>query len=695
MANDHVPFPEDKTGPSLFRKYLEERGISPQTVEQAGLFVASREKALDIINSKFPTQYRHFLVIPYPSSGTRSGASYNTIRGLGDLDGTFQQGLKKTNKLLCPSGPPYVYVPPMIDWDNFDGDLYFCESAIKALVMAQHGYAAIGGNGVYGIYTNSGFSKGYPSELIDGSVKRAIILFDANWQTNAEVQAAIRKLANGINYAHPNLEVYHKQLPLTESGKDQGIDDFFVTEGASVVKEWLACDEVCFTEIEVTDRNKHFDELNERYVITRSHGNIIDRLHRRRVSRTELTEVLEAHRTYIEEVRAGKGVRKVEMSAAREWFKWEKRSMVEKQIYLPGAPELELEEPSFYNTYYDDGVVAESPPPGTSRDAWVAPFLEVYRNAAPDDIERRPLMESVAWMLQNRGTRMKKCFCLIGPDQGTGKSLFCDILGQIFGESNSTSVSAENFGNKFNAGMVGKEVVVLDDLVELKTQSKGLFKNFVTSKNFLAESKGRDAVKSPSTAVLFITSNEFSAIPLDPEDRRVHIIRFAPTVRYEQGSQYWDEFIAWLEDGGVGRVRWWFETMDLEEFNPNFMPPMSATKRHMLQSSMDDVEAWVMALHKDPDAELLGNKRAFYTIDELVMLYVGPAYGSLDDHARNGLTRRMGFHLTKWYSKVGEAAIRTKNGRHRYWGIRQEGTAADMGEVKKDVERCPSLKITD
>lgn len=686
MANDHIPFPEDKTGPKLFRDYLEKRGIYPQTVEDAGLFVASRDKALEIIGSKFPTQYRHFLVIPYPNS------RYHTIRGLGDLSGTFQQGLKKQNKLLCPSGPPWVYIPPMIDWDNFNGDLYFCESAIKALVMAQHGYAAIGGNGVYGLYTNSGFSKGFPSELMDGVVKRAIILFDANWQTNADVQASIRKLANGINYSHPHIPVYHKQLPFNEEGKDQGIDDFFVAEGVDTVKEWLACDEVCFEEIEVTDRNKHFDELNERYVITRSHGNIIDRVHRRRISRHDLTEITEAHRTYVEEVRAGKGVRKVVVSAAKEWFKWEGRNIVERQVYRPGAPELEV--PEFYNTYYDDGVESIAPD-GVEADEWVKPFLDVYRNAAPDPMERKPLIQSVAWMLQNRGQRMKKCFCLIGPDQGTGKSLFCDILGEIFGDSNTSSVSAENFGNKFNSSIVNKEIVVLDDLVELQTRSKGLFKNFVTSNNFMAELKGKDAVKTPSTAVLFITSNEFSSIPLDPEDRRVHIVTFKPEMFYPQGHPYWSQFLAWLEDGGYGKVRWWLEQLDLSDFDANFLPPMTATKRHMLRTSMNDVEAWVEQLWLDPDTELHGNKRSFYTVEELAMLYSGKAWGGMEEHAKQSIIRLLTVHLPKRYRRAaGGTANRTKIGRLRFWSIRWDGEGTPQ-DVKEDVERHPTLQIMD
>jgi len=687
-----ISFPEDKTGPKLFQEYLIQRGISPQTVERAGLRLVSRDQANELLRHQKPTQYRHFLAIPFPDS------DYCVLRGLGDLVGTFQgvEGVK-TNKLLCPKGPVEVYKPPIIDWDNFNGDLYLCESAIKALVMAQHGYAAIGGNGVSGLYTNAGFVRGFPTDLLDGGVvKRVIILFDANWQTNVEVQAAIRKLATGIQYAHPSTPVFHKQLPLTDGGQDQGIDDFFVAEGPETVKQFLATDEVGLVAVECNDRNKHFDALNEKYAITEYPGGIWNRKYRRRVTKHEMCEVLEGWRTYIEEVRSGKGTRKVEMSAPKEWFKWDGATRAERLVYLPGQPEMGVDDSgtTFYNTFRDDGVEPVAPDPGVGAEEWVEPFLRVYKNAAPDDVERRLLIQSCAWILQNRGKRMTKCFCLIGPDQGTGKSMFTEIMSACLGGDNSSFVSPHNFGNNFNANIVNKEMVVIDDLVELRTQAKGLFKNFVTGSRFTAENKGIDAYTVEATATLFITSNEFAAIPLDPEDRRVHIVTFAPTEHHEQGSAWWTEFVSWLdspETQGYGRVRWWLEQLDLEGFDPNFMPPLTRTKRHMLDSSMDDVEHWVDALWNNMEEELRGNKRSYYTIDELAMLHVGAAWGSMDTSDRASVIRKLGVFLPKRFHRVGAAGIRTAAGRLRYWAIADTEDSVD--KVKADVKKYPTIKF--
>lgn len=673
-----IPFPEDKTGPALFQQYLQKRGVLPQTVVDCGLEVCGQTEALDRINYKAKTPYRHYLYIPYPETG------YAVIRGLGSTAGTFGELVGSVNKLLAPKGDVQIYSPPNIDWTKFSGTLYVCESAIKAIVLSQYGYAAISGNGVSGVYTNSGFSAGWPADLIDGGgVDRVVILFDANWQTNKKVEAAIRKLATGIHQHHPKVDIIHKQLDL-HNGEDQGIDDAVARLGREWLDTWLASD--ANTEVvEVSALRKHLDELNELYVITHYPAMITDRTHKCRVTRSDFTDMLEADRCFMEKIGSGKGERWVEVSPAKEWLKWDDANKVAKMLYRPGKEELT---DHYYNTWQDDGVAAI--------DGDIAPFLTVYRNAVPDDVERKLLLESMAWIVQNRGTRMEKCFALVGADQGTGKSLIVETLGRVVGDSNFVSISPHNFGNNFNSALVGREVVLLDDLGpnDLKTNSKGLFKNFITGRTTLAEKKGVDAYKVESSAVLFITSNEFGAIPMDAEDRRVHICSFSPTVHHAQGTAWWKEYLSWLQADGYGIIRGWLEGLDLSDFDPNFMPPMTSTKMHMQQSNMHPIESWVEAMYHDPDAELLGNKRSVYTIQELCLLLHGPAWDDMDNGAKSSTEKYMQGYLSKRYRRCGKAAIRTHLGRLRYWGIRVDGTVTTPEQVKADVKKYATLNAT-
>ena len=674
MAN-RIEFPEDKTGPALFKKYLQERGILPSTVTACGLEVASKDTALARIKYRGSSPYRHFLIIPYDDT-------YCVVRGLGDLQGTFAGDLGiKPAKLIAPKGAPPLYVPPLVDWSKFSGTLYLCESAIKAMVLAQYGYAAAAGNGVRGIYTNAGFVKGFPKDMLDGGqVEKVVILFDANWVTNKDVQGAVRKLATGLNQAFPKVEVIHKVLPLHE-GEDQGIDDAVARQGAEWLHEWLSS-EVDQRIPEVSELNRHLDELNDLYVVTKYPSMIMDRENRCRITRSEFTEVQEIDRTFMEKQPAGKGEKWVEVQPAKEWLKWSERTAAKKLMYKPGGEELCAE---YYNSWYDDGV--------ESRDGDIEPFLRVYKNAIPDAVERQLLLESMAWMMQNRGTRLLKCFALVGADQGTGKSLLVETLGVVMGDSNFASISPHNFGNNFNSSLTGREVILLDDVAQLQTNSKGLFKNFITGKSYMAEQKGKDAYKAESTAVLFITSNEFAAIPLDAEDRRVHICAFNPTKHYEQGSAWWDDYVAWLEGDGYGIIRGWLEGLDLSGYNPNFMPPMTATKRHMQQSNMHPIEAWCDDLWHHIDDELLGNKRSFYTVTELAMIYHGPGYGELDNHTKVSTEKNLLLYLQKRHRRVSGGPVRANNTRQKYWGIRKQGDIADRKDVAADVNKYKVIKL--
>ena len=138
-------------------------------------------------------------------------------------------------------------------------------------------------------------------------------------------------------------------------------------------------------------------------------------------------------------------------------------------------------------------------------------------------------------------------------------------------------------------------------------------------------------------------------------------------------------------------IRGWLEGLDLSGFDPNFMPPMTATKRHMQESNMHPLEAWCEALWHDMDVELLGNKRSFYTAQELCILYHGAAWAEMENSGKVSTEKHLLVHLAKRHRRVGKHAIRANNQRGRYWGIRKNGAEATAADVKADVKRYPSL----
>ncbi len=675
-----IQFPEDKTPMALASRYLMERGIQAETIELCGLEASSKQNCLDMIGSSRKTNYKAGLIIPYDGE-------YCTVRWLGDNVSAFGTKLKDDPKLLAPKGPPRVYTPPLpsCSGENFSGTVYLCESALKAIVMAQAGYYAIAGNGVDGIFTNEGFSVGFPSSLFDSGVERAVILFDSDWSSNANVSAAIRRQATGIANTYPNVQVVHKGLSVDADGNHWGIDDATAKNGEAWLHEWLASSSNEH-DVEISPLQQHLDELNDGYVICMHPLSVIRQKTGITYSKSQFTDVLEASRTYKERL----DKRMIKISPAHEWVEWEDHNLVEKLVYSPGAPRLG---DSYYNSWRDDGVCAA--------DGDVEPFLRVYKNAIPDAEVRELLIESMAWILQNRGTKLDKTFLLVGSQVGTGKSMFAQTMGKIVGRSNYSSIGVEDFTSDFNSSFVSKEVVLLDDLYKLNKASMGKLKRYITDETIMVNPKGVAQYEVDNHAVYFITSNEFVSLPMDNNERRVLTVEFAPTVHYPTGSAWWKEYVEWLNSGGYEAIRSWLENLDLggctddvgnvidPPYDPTFMPPMTDTKSHIIQSTQSPEEAWCADLHSNVDEILHMTKRSVFTPDELWVLYTGGG-----DKPNRTESIAFGQALGKWFRRANGGKVIKVGGKvARYWVVRDCDAEWANRQVIKDVKDYSTFTV--
>ena len=666
-----LDFPTDRTPIALGKKYLTERGITQDSIiERCGIEFASRQTCLDRIGSTRRTHYAAGIIIPYTDT-------YSVVRWLGDNVSQWGTKLDDDPKLLAPIGTPRVYIPPLIDWNTFTGVVYICESALKAVVLAQHGYCAIAGNGVDGIFTNSGFSLDFPHALFEsGKVETVKILYDSDWATNVQVQAAIRRQATGISNRYPTVTVIHKALDHGDN-KKWGIDDAVAKNGVEWLHTWML-EDTNEHDIEVSPLQKHFDELNERYVVCNHPVGIIKQSTGILYSRGNFTDLLEAKRTYME--RRAKNM--VKVSPAKEWIEWEGMTHVDQLVYNPGQTRLTATE---YNSWKDDGV---TPFECTAED--IEPFLRVYKNAIPDTEAFDIMIESMAWMLQNRGTKLDKTFLFIGSQVGTGKSLLAQTYGKLVGRSNFSSIGVEDFIGDFNSAFTAKEAVLVDDLYKIPKPAMGKLKRYITDETIMVNPKGVQAYEIDNHAVFFITSNNMTSLPMDSNERRVVTVHFEPTIHYPTGTAWWNEYHAWLWDGGYEKLRYWLEHLDVTNYDPNFMPPMNDIKRRITGATKTPEEEFVQDLMVNADIVLGGNGRACYTPKELWILFTG----SGEDPTRSELVV-LGQALSNsgfWQANEGRVC-KVKGRVARYWVLRGDGREWDSRNVIADVRKYPTIKL--
>jgi hypothetical protein len=129
---------------------------------------------------------------------------------------------------------PYFPTASLPRLKDGSSDIYLTEGEKKALLLSQHGFAAVGLGGVWG-WKNKG-----TDELIDSLAaipwkgRRVFIVFD--WdpkpKTRRDVALAARRLAAALRRVGAG-ETFIVELPPGPEGTKQGVDDFFVAQGAN------------------------------------------------------------------------------------------------------------------------------------------------------------------------------------------------------------------------------------------------------------------------------------------------------------------------------------------------------------------------------------------------------------------------------------------------------------------------------
>lgn len=663
-------------GHVIAQRYLDERGFKYWDFMQdmaGSVRVISHRQCLE--NCGFTganlANYEniYYLWFDYPGTSYGSGRCLNPTR--------------RMSKMLCPKDvTPPIYLHPNLEPQE---DVYFCESVLKAIKMVDNGFCALAGNGVNGINTNKGLADNFPDALME-QAKRAVILFDSDIETNKNVKLAAQKLALALTVRWPHLQIIDKQLPpppgIAGFAEDHwGLDDYCSHYGDAQFKEWVSgsSGEHFF---DLGQRGVHLLELAAQYAVCKSPVGIVCFLTGNIHSAADFRGTLEANRKFYYQDPDSGNARKA--CGATEYVEWRSRNEVDECRYIPGG------EPGFsgelYNKWRDDGA--------TPVEGEIETFKEFLTNAIPRAEDCQLMLQMLAYSLQNRGWRWAKLLVLISVQQSTGKSTLAKVIRQLYGPSNAVSVDPDSFGRDFNGLFMEREVVVLDDAGKIVPKDYHKIQRLVTDDQVDVNVKFGGQYMAPNYINIVVTSNSPDLISLRGNERRLFALEVTPQDYHPQGDPYWADLYAWLDNGGVGKVRWWLEHMDLSDFEPNFMPPLNPIKVQMLEAGRTDMDNWVLDLRDSP-AECLGCTRLYYKPEELFARYILVIGGEgLSESHKNGLKNK----LTQALNRVGGfkkcnggdaiTFSRPKKHKARFWNICGNANA-NAAEVRADFEKDP------
>lgn len=198
----------------------------------------------------------------------------------------------------------------------------------------------------------------------------------------------------------------------------------------------------------------------------------------------------------------------------------------------------------------------------------------------------RWLLRWLAYPIRHPGAKMKTAVIMHGP-QGTGKNLFFESVLRIYGDYGGV-VDQDAIEDKHNDFMSRKLMLVADEVVARQEMyhSKNKLKGLVTSDWIRINPKHLASYRERNHVQLVFLSNEVQPMALERDDRRYAVIWTPPKWEAARYHDVLDEIAA----GGIAALHQYLLEVDLADFGPATLPPLTEAKGDLVELGMDSTE---------------------------------------------------------------------------------------------------------
>lgn len=247
--------------------------------------------------------------------------------------------------------------------------------------------------------------------------------------------------------------------------------------------------------------------------------------------------------------------------------------------------------------------------------------VEIFQQHVKNCAVERPnvLMCYLAHIVQHRGHKIRWAPLLLGP-QGSGKSVWCSIMGGILGGGNTLSVSQAVLVSGYLRTLVQTEFVMLD---ELKSRAHRFdielaLRDLITNPVVTTTEKHLKPLTQPNHTNFMGTSNFDDALPLEEGDRRWYVDRSVFNTKAD--VRRWDsanpDYFATLQRIGndpalAGAVKWFLLHYKIDD--PVFLAcrtqaPETEAKRRMVRASENPAAEIIRDVAALSDCSLLSDR---------------------------------------------------------------------------------------
>jgi phage/plasmid primase-like uncharacterized protein len=199
----------------------------------------------------------------------------------------------------------------------------------------------------------------------------------------------------------------------------------------------------------------------------------------------------------------------------------------------------------------------------------------------------------LAYPLQHPGAKMQTAMLFFGERQGTGKSLFFEgIVKPIYGAHGATG-GQHQLDAQYTHWRSQKLFVLFEEILSRQDKYShfGLIKHMITGRDQMVTQKFKDDRTEANHMNVVMLSNEFQAVPIEPDDRRFLVAE----ARNPLDPSLLKEIQAALGNGLSEAFYAYLLEYPLDGFTPHTKPIMTSSKERMINFGRPDWEIFYLA----------------------------------------------------------------------------------------------------
>jgi hypothetical protein len=214
----------------------------------------------------------------------------------------------------------------------------------------------------------------------------------------------------------------------------------------------------------------------------------------------------------------------------------------------------------------------------------------VYRNiCGSDDVIYKYLVGWMATAVQHPDRPGQVAVVLKGR-QGTGKGMFAENFGALFGRHFLPIRNSSHIFGQFNSHLRDCVVLFADEAIwSGNNKHESLLKSLITQDTVMSEAKGFDAEPSRNFIHLIMASNDDWVVPARGDDRRMLVLEVEE--HNKRDTDFFGAMADQLENGGYEALLHFLRTYDLTDFVLQEIPQTQALIDQKVQT-FDTIESW-------------------------------------------------------------------------------------------------------